>query len=365
MADYQVWPTDYFASRHHFVERAAASGAKRTREPVSALGPDSQALSVDIASFISDQDKRRIILTSGVHGVEGFIGASVQLHAMQMLAQHGLPNNTGVIMVHAINPWGFAHLRRVNENNIDVNRNFIDFGIDKPVPNPGYATLNPVINPQGEPGVTGEFQYWLQAIKLIQQSGGIKNLAGPIAMGQSDFKKGLFFTGTNVSESTALIQKLVLSATDTVDEIIILDVHSGLGRSGLATLISNTNMRKNTEAKTWLESHFAQSVVMENSHNNAYTAQGSLSRWCESVFKNKRFLYQCVEIGTVGPMNVMSALRRENQAHHWTKRDSKSYRQTKQSLLNVFAPPSHRWRTTAVSQAMHTFSKSLILETKN
>jgi hypothetical protein len=32
-----------------------------------------------------------------------------------------------VVLVHALNPYGFAWLRRVNENNVDLNRNFRDF----------------------------------------------------------------------------------------------------------------------------------------------------------------------------------------------------------------------------------------------
>ena len=29
-------------------------------------------------------------------------------------------------MIHALNPFGFAHLRRANEDNVDLNRNFVD-----------------------------------------------------------------------------------------------------------------------------------------------------------------------------------------------------------------------------------------------
>ena len=87
------------------------------------------------------------MLVSGVHGVEGFLGASVQLRALERLASRDLPAGVGVAMIHAANPWGFAHLRRVDENNVDVNRNFVEATLPEPAVPVGYAELDPLINP--------------------------------------------------------------------------------------------------------------------------------------------------------------------------------------------------------------------------
>src|SRR3546814_13236224 len=47
----------------------------------------------------------------------------------------------GIMMVHLINPWGTSWKRRVNEDNIDLNRNYIDFS--RPFPqNPLYETVH-------------------------------------------------------------------------------------------------------------------------------------------------------------------------------------------------------------------------------
>ena len=49
-------------------------------------------------------------------------------------------------MVHAINPHGFAWSRRVTEDNVDLNRNFVDHA--QPYPsNPGYEELRAAICP--------------------------------------------------------------------------------------------------------------------------------------------------------------------------------------------------------------------------
>ncbi len=57
-----------------------------------------------------------------------------------------MPKDVAVLHVHAINPYGFAWLRRTNEQNIDINRNWINF--DLPLPeNPLYEELSDFLCP--------------------------------------------------------------------------------------------------------------------------------------------------------------------------------------------------------------------------
>ena len=54
------------------------------------------------------------------------------------------------VLLHALNPFGFAWRRRVNEDNVDLNRNFLldDEGyVGCP---DGYAHLDPLLLPAGE-----------------------------------------------------------------------------------------------------------------------------------------------------------------------------------------------------------------------
>ena len=62
-----------------------------------------------------------------------------------------LAADTALVLVHANNPHGFAHQRRVNEDNIDLNRNFIDFDAEIP-DSPGYAELHPALVPDAWDG---------------------------------------------------------------------------------------------------------------------------------------------------------------------------------------------------------------------
>ena len=66
-------------------------------------------------------------MVSGTHGVEGFCGSGAQIDWLRRGEAASLPVDVAALMVHAVNPYGFAWLRRVTEENIDLNRNWIDF----------------------------------------------------------------------------------------------------------------------------------------------------------------------------------------------------------------------------------------------
>ena len=371
------WPSDYFAARERFVALARAAGARLERRPVRAVGPGGEALSVDVAALGAPEPERLVVLTSGVHGVEGFLGARVQHRALERLAHDGLPDRVGVALVHAVNPWGFAHLRRVDEDNVDVNRNFPDPSAPPPEPHPRYAELDAVINPRGAPRAGDEARFWLDAARLIARDRGIASLAGAIARGQNAFPRGLFFGGTAVGESCALLQDVLRGLAAGAGRVTHLDVHSGLGPSAAVTLIGNAGGGGGDgvdggtghgagggdpeRRASRLAARYRRPVRLDDASDNAYDARGTLCRWYRRAMADRPWTYLCVEVGTVGPLGVLSALRRENRAHHWTAAGSAPYARTKRALLDVFAPPSRRWRERSVAGALEVFGRAVEL----
>lgn len=81
-------------------------------------------LTIDIAIFKGDP-KYLILHISGTHGVEGFIGSEIQSELLDYfsIGSRRERNNPTMIFVHGLNPYGMKHNRRVNENNVDLNRN--------------------------------------------------------------------------------------------------------------------------------------------------------------------------------------------------------------------------------------------------
>jgi polar amino acid transport system ATP-binding protein len=111
--------------RRRFVAAVELSGASLTAFAHPMPGPEGEALATDVAWFGPAEASRLVVVISGTHGVEGAYGSACQTAWASRMPK--LPADTAVMMIHLINPWGTAWSRRVNEDNVDLNRNFIDW----------------------------------------------------------------------------------------------------------------------------------------------------------------------------------------------------------------------------------------------
>ena len=121
---------DYHEARNRFINMASNAGFEIQSHQAynrDFLGPNNEDLIVDIATLGSHKPKHTVIISSGMHGIEGFFGSALQI---AYLHSNGpslrIRKNCRLILIHAINPFGFAWLRRGNKNNVDLNRNFIE-----------------------------------------------------------------------------------------------------------------------------------------------------------------------------------------------------------------------------------------------
>src|SRR5262249_19885165 len=112
---------DYTVASDRFRESAAHAGARLEALPLTAKGPKGEELTVDIAWFGSASPTRVLVHSSGLHGIEGFAGSAIQLQFIEKLP--ALHAEAALVLVHILNPYGMSWLRRVNENNVDLNRN--------------------------------------------------------------------------------------------------------------------------------------------------------------------------------------------------------------------------------------------------
>src|SRR5262245_23163022 len=139
--------TSYTGARAKFYDLARKAHARITTFGLPRVrGREGEALAMDVAWLGPAAPRGAVIVTSGTHGVEGFAGSGVQCAFLAARDFTLRRPDVAVVLVHALNPFGFSHACRVNELNVDLNRNFIDFS-QLPA-SPGYDRLHDAIVPR-------------------------------------------------------------------------------------------------------------------------------------------------------------------------------------------------------------------------
>jgi hypothetical protein len=324
---------------------------------VGLTGPAGETLAVDIAqSTTTNPCTSTLVLSSGLHGVEGHFGSAVILHLLERWqAESSLLADLRVVILHSLNPFGFAWSRRFDQENIDSNRNFLLPGEEYAGSPAGYAQLDRVLNPRRPPAAFDLFP--LQALASILQQG-LPALQQAIAAGQYDFPRGLFYGGAGPASVHQLMAAHLdrwLAGSETV---VHLDFHTGLGRWGTDKLLIDYPL---TDQQTeQLTSWFGADTFQTNdSTSRAYSARGDFGHWCVDRFLATNYLYACAEFGTYSPYRVLSGLRWENQAHHWGQPGDSATRAAKERLRELFCPASPEWRRGAVRRGAELVAQAI------
>ena len=344
---HDAFPTDYLAARERFIRLATERRWKLSSHTIAERGPNGEPLSIDTAVHEPPDARGTVIVSSGLHGVEGFLGSAVQT---RVLAQHQTSevlktsevsrDAVRLVFVHALNPFGFAWLRRCNEDNVDLNRNFLAEGKEYRGSPEGYALLDPLLNRPTPPARWEPFR--LRALLAILRWG-MPTLRRAIASGQYDYPQGLFYGGSGPCETTRFVREQFETWLGTTGRVIHLDFHTGLGRWGELQLLSDVALDP-AEADRLERELGHRPVAGAQRASVQYTARGSIGEWCATAGAGRDYRYLCAEFGTYRSVKMLTALRTENRAHQWGQRDTPIYRGAKEQLREAFCPVSPEWR---------------------
>lgn len=348
-----TYSPDYFTARERFRHAARTAGCELESYPISAQGPGGEELSIDVALFGSSVSPRAVVVSSGLHGVEGFFGSAVQL-AMLPQAVARTAHRVRLVLLHGVNPFGFAWLRRCNANNVDLNRNFLLPGEPYSGAPPQYAQLDGLFNPRTPPA-----RWRLQTVPLLWAivRRGYRTLVRTLPVGQYEFPQGLFYGGNGPAEEHIILAQHLDRWIGQASQIVHLDLHTGLGRWGQVALLVDD--RGSSPGAGLLRRLFGGERLLttlgedgRHAPQAAYASLGSWNRWCVHRFADRLYAFATVEVGTYSMLRVASALRAENRAWHHGGPRQEPYEWTRQRLRQVFAPANLRWRHAALSQTL-------------
>ena len=304
----RYYSDDYAQARERFRAAAKTAGAALDALPVLGEGPRSEALSIDLA-WLGPRDARRVLIhSSGLHGIEGYAGSAVQL---ALLAHPPpLPPDCALLLAHALNPWGMAWGRRTNAANVDLNRNALPAGEAWAGSSPGYARLDPLINPPSPPCADG---FYPRALLHVLRHG-LGTSAQALAGGQYDYPEGLFFGGTGLQPELAAYRDWLRDRLCPVRDALVLDVHTGLGPRGRDTLI--VERADHTALLAGLrETPEVRLRAPRGDDALGYRVRGGLVNLMTQALPGARITHLIQEFGTLPLLRMLHALREENRAH--------------------------------------------------
>lgn len=298
-------------------------------------------LTIDVGVLRRSKTKM-LIHICGTHGVEGFVGSAIQSFLLDnstiiKKADHDDDTVPTLVFVHALNPFGFAHLRRVNENNVDLNRNFLTESQFEKLkardPNHfGYVDLMELINPT-KINKKWDF-FYLKAILHIAKKGYGK-LKGSLVTGNYHYSESLFFGGFEMQQSHLLLKTFLLDQFNmpNMKAIGLIDVHSGLGSSGFDSILLHSNDLEegkqifggnDNEFDNHLSEDFghvynrrgnkADHAMSGYDHAVGFVPKGMADQLFPS--SSKMFLIT-QEFGTIPGVLVFKAMRAENFMYHY------------------------------------------------
>ena len=329
---------DYRTARDRFRDAALGAGASLDALALPARGPQQEDLTIDIAR-LGERGARRVLLhTSGLHGVEAFAGSAVQLAILANPPTQ--PAGCELVLVHALNPYGMAWRRRANENNVDLNRNFLRPDEHWDGAPALYPRLDPLLNPPSAPARDG-FRLRLALLALRY---GPRAVRQAIAEGQYEFPRGLFFGGKSLEAGPRLYLDWLRQNLSQAAHLFALDFHTGLGRSGESTLILEPGTGATPASVLALA--LGTQLVDPAAGEAVFHIRGGMGSALPQVLPGARIDFLLQEIGTLSTLAVLQALRDENRCHYFSA--AEIYHPAKLALLDALTPASTNWRRRAV-----------------
>jgi hypothetical protein len=223
----------YAEARNLFQSACEVHDIPVAEYPHPLKGPQGESLAVDVALCGPADASNLVIVNSGTHGVEGLAGSGCQVAWLRLYDRIDVPADTAVLLVHILNPWGCAWGRRQTEDNVDLNRNFLDFDRALPTNSLYEAVHGIVVNPEHVVRAAED-----SSLTRYRRENGDQALAGALFSGQYQHSDGVGFGGHKAGWSNQTLRSIVNTYAMSAKRVLLLDVHTGLGPFGYGTLLS-------------------------------------------------------------------------------------------------------------------------------
>jgi hypothetical protein len=369
LRDIDYFPAGYIDSRTRFLGHAARvrQAAKRGRWLVPSRTESD--LTVDHVYLAPLGEPRTLfVITSGVHGSEGYAGSAIQSMFFQEILPRMDRSHTGVFLAHAMNPYGFKIHRRGTESNVNLNRNCSVSGAmykernevaqrfnqrflaRRPVSSMKSALFERMLNRDGS--------VFFDDISLDQLIKGI----GP---GQFERPEDLEFGGFGPEPQTEALIQQMRELVPLYKDLVLFDLHTGLGeRDRLHLLIDKGERDLNPRLFKELFDLRADREYYEFTPPEAegfYEVHGSLNSVLGDLAgPSQRVCALTMEFGTLGhsleaQLDGLNCFIVEHEGYVYGYADSGIQAEVQRQNFERSYPNRDDWRMAVIGAARGTF----------
>jgi hypothetical protein len=349
MAASQHFSVDYAEARRKFREAASAAGARLSAYPSAAKGPGGEDLTTDVALLGPEGAARVLVTVSATHGAEGFCGSGIQAASFAAGFGRALPADTALLAIHAINPYGFAWLRRVTEENVDLNRNFVDHRAPLPR-NLDYDALADAICPrEWNDAALAAARARLDAFAAER---GAAALQQALSGGQYHHGDGIFYGGAAPVAARRMLERIVDAELAGARQVALIDYHTGLGPYGHGEQI----VLHPDGSPAWRRAEQWYGRITNPAAGTSSSADirgDNLSGLAALLApRGVEFTGMALEYGTLSLGEVLDAVRADNWVHHHGDPFDAKGRALKAQIRDTFYCDKADWKEALVEQGM-------------
>ena len=301
----------------------------------------------------TEETTNLILLTTGVHGMEGYIGSVMLDVFFEEIYPTLNTANTGILIVANVNPYGMKYMRRYNENNVDLNRNFIEdwenFDLSS---NKEYPKVDKFLQPEGKMGNAfwHEVSFFLSLAKEAIFTGA-DTISDALLTGQYEYPEGVYYGGNGDEKSTTYLKGVFADCLNGLyDNIIHVDIHSGYGPR-YNMVIFNSVQDSTTEAEA--REMFGYDYIIATNSDEFYPTFGDTTdyfyRLKNSMESDKELYSTCFEFGTIGDSFIDSIFSLkytvdENRQHWYPTDNAITEQMVRENYYELFYPTETEWR---------------------
>ena len=347
MAIADSFSQSYAEARQKFLAAAQGAGLPVRSHEHPCRGRDGEPLAMDVVRLGPIEASGMLVISSACHGVEGFCGSGVQVSLLgdAPFVEAVKRSGCAVLLIHALNPYGFSWWRRTTQENVDLNRNFCDFS--QPLPaNTAYDEMAHLIVPTSWPP-PGDVD---AAVARYLAEHGEKAYQAIVSSGQYSHPRGLFYGGREPTWSNLTLRRVLREHGRQCARLGWIDLHTGLGPNGHGERIfaCRDEAPALARARAWWGPEVT-SIYDGSSASPLLTGLMWLAAYEECG--QAEYTGIAIEYGTQPVLDVLNALRADQWLEDHPEAAADQRATIKRKVRDAFYTDTDAWKQAIVAQA--------------